>query len=251
MLGGVNTSKHPFVLERRVLEQKQMKRKMIPILAGLGLASAVGLLGVQHVYASDHADTPEIAAAPGTDLTDVYIFPSPANANNVVLVMNVHPLITPSTKNSTQFDPNVLYQFKIDNNLDGREDRVIQAWFDGTGAGQQVHIAGPKVPFAAGTANVKLRGYDTVGTFGSTFSPTAGMQVFTGVREDPFFFDLEQFFTIFPDRKTPLNGIPVANPNQPQSTTWRPQGTAVDFLSNGNYSVLSIVIELPKTMLTN
>ena len=77
------------------------------------------------------------------------------------------------------------------------------------------------------------------------------MQVFAGVREDSFFFDLEQFFTIFPDRATPINGIPVANPNDPQATTWRAPGTAVDFLSNGNYSVLSIVVELPKSLLTN
>jgi hypothetical protein len=228
-----------------------MKRKMIPVLAGLGLASVVGLLGVQHVYASDHADTPQIAAAPGTDLTDVYIFPSPANANNVVLAMNVHPLITPATKNSTTFDPNVLYQFKIDNNLDGREDRVIQVWFEGTGPSQIVHVAGPLVPKTVGTSNGQGQPYTVTGTFGSTFSPTSGMQVYTGVREDPFFFDLEQFFTIFPDRATPITGTPVSNPNQPQATTWRPANTAVDFLSNGNYSVLSIVVELPKSMLTN
>ena len=228
-----------------------MKRKMIPILAGLGLASTVGLLGVQHVYASDHADTPQIAASPGTDLTDVFMFPSPANANNVVLAMTVHPLITPSTKTSTYFDPNVLYQFKIDNDLNGREDRVIQVWFEGSGAGQIVHVAGPAGPAFAGTNSKALDPYATTGTFGSTFSPTAGMQVFTGVREDPFFFDLEQFFTIFPDRATPLTGVSVPNPNQPQSTTWRTPGNAVDFLSNGNYSVLSIVVELPKSMLTN
>ncbi len=224
---------------------------MIPILAGLGLASTVGLLGVQHVYASDHADTPQIAAIPGTDLTDVYMFPSPNNANNVVLAMNVHPLITPATKNSTTFDTNVLYQFKIDNNLDGREDRVIQVWFEGTGSSQVAHVAGPAIPDAVGMAGKLLTPYSVTGAFGTTFAPTGGMQVFTGVREDSFFFDLEQFFTIFPDRATPINGIPVANPNQPQSTTWRSPGNAVDFLSNGNYSVLSIVVELPKSMLTN
>ena len=228
-----------------------MKRKLIPILAGLGLASAIGLLGVQHVFASDHADTPQIAAAPGTDLTDVYIFPSPSNPNNVVLSMSVHPLITPGTKNSTFFDPNVLYQFKIDNNLDGREDRVIQVWFEGSGAGQIVHVAGPGLPRSVGTTNQKIGQTGASGTFGVPFSPVNGMQVFAGVREDSFFFDLEQFFTIFPDRETPLNGITVANPNQPQSTTWRAPGVAKDFLSNGNYSVLSIVIELPRTMLTN
>ena len=228
-----------------------MKPIFIPILAGLGLASAAGLFGVQRAFASDHADTPQIAAAPGTDLTDVYCFPSPNNPSNVVFAMNVHPLITPGTKNSTYFDTNVLYQFKIDNNLDGKEDRVIQVWFSGTGAAQVAHVAGPVVPLTTGATNATMAPYSTTGAFGTTFTPTAGMTVFTGVREDPFFFDLEQFFTIFPDRATPINGIPVANPNQPQSTTWRAPGTAVDFLSNGNYSVLSIVVELPKTMITN
>lgn len=226
-----------------------MKKSLIPIIAGLGVASVVGLLGVQHVYASDHADTPQIAAAPATDLTDVYIFPSPNNANNVVLVMNVNPLITPATKNSTYFDPNVLYQFKIDNTADGREDRVIQVWAEGTGPTQKIRVAGPAVPKSVGANNGKLNPYATMGDFNTPFTATTGMQVFAGVREDSFFFDLERFFTIFPDRATPINGIPVANPNQPQATTWRPIGTAVDFLSNGNYSVLSIVVELPKASL--
>ena len=222
---------------------------MIPILAGLGLASAIGLLGVQHVFASDHADTPQIAAAPGTDLTDVYIFPSPTNSNNVVLSMSVHPLITPGTKNSTYFDPNVLYQFKIDNNLDGREDRVIQVWFEGTGAGQIVHVAGPGLPRSVGTTNQKIGLTGAAGTFGVPFSPVNGMQVFAGVREDSFFFDLEQFFTIFPDRATPLSGQVVANPNTPQATSWNSPGTAQDFLSAGKYNVLAIVVELPKSAL--
>jgi len=39
----------------------------------------------------------------------------------------------------------------------------------------------------------------------------------------------------------------VANP--PMATTWRAPGAAVDFLSNGGFNVLSIVIELPKAQL--
>jgi len=42
---------------------------------------------------------------------------------------------------------------------------------------------------------------------------------------------------------------PPANPNQPMATSWRPAGAAVDFLSNGGFNVLSIVVELPKSML--
>jgi hypothetical protein len=77
------------------------------------------------------------------------------------------------------------------------------------------------------------------------------MTVFTGAREDSFFFDLEQFFTIFPDRADPLTGYEPPNPDQPQVLSWRPPGQAVDFLSNGQYNVLSIVVELPRTWLIN
>src|SRR5258707_15607278 len=89
------------------------------------IAAPFALIGAGH--ASDHADTPEIAASPGTDITDVYMFPSSTSSNHIVLAMNVHPLIGPGQGPNASFDPNVLYQFKIDNNGDGVEDLVIQA----------------------------------------------------------------------------------------------------------------------------
>ena len=212
-------------------------------------AAIVPMVMIGTSRASDHADTPSIAANPGTDISDVYMFPSPENAANVVLVMNVHPLIGPGQGASVQFDPNVLYQFKIDNTGDGVEDLVIQARFTGTGAGQTVAISGPVKPSQTGSLTASETPYPTTGTINATFSPVAGMKVFAGAREDPFFFDLEQFFNILPDRATPINGKPVADPNTPKQTSFRPKGQSVDFLSNGGYNVLSIVVELPRTML--
>ena len=195
--------------------------------------------------ASDHADTPAIAATPGADLTDVYVFPSPANSNNVVLAMNVHPLIATGQGPSTVFDPNVLYQFKIDNNGDNKEDLVVQAKFLGTGSNQKVVISGPVKPSHIGTQAIQEPSDSVTGVINTPFTTSDGAKVFAGAREDSFFFDLEQFLTIFPDRATPINGIPVANPNQPQATTFRAPGAAKDFLTGLN--VLSIVVELPKS----
>ena len=70
---------------------------------------------------------------------------------------------------------------------------------------------------------------------------------FAGAREDPFFFDLNQFFAILPDRATPLTGKAVSNPDTPQVASFRPPGAAKDFLAG--YNVLSVVVELPKSML--
>ncbi|MCE9560233.1 MAG: DUF4331 domain-containing protein [Armatimonadetes bacterium] len=213
---------------------------------GLGLIPVI-LIGV--AKASDHADTPDIAANPGSDLTDVYIFPSPTNPDNVVLAMNVHPLIGPGQGPAASFDPNILYQFKIDTNGDGFEDKVIQAKFTGTGTSQTVQIAGPISPSSPGTTSRFETPNFTKGRINTTFFPTPGMNVFCGAREDSFFFDLDQFFKIFPDRATPLTGTPVSDPNTPKDTGWRAPGAAVDFLSAGQYNVLSIVIELPRKSL--
>lgn len=224
-----------------------MRRKsLIAIAEGAFLLSVVG---VQLASASDHADTQEVVNRPGSDISDVYIFPSPENPNNVVFAMNVNPLIAQG--GTASFDPDVLYQFKIDMNDDGMEDKVIQVRFTGTGASQKVYVSGPKTPNEVGTSNTLLGSGWSGGDVNTPFFlPQLGGKVFAGVREDSFFFDLEQFFTILPDRGVPTGLTqPPANPNQPMATSWRPQGQAVDFLSNGGFNVLSIVIEMPKTAL--
>ncbi len=74
------------------------------------------------------------------------------------------------------------------------------------------------------------------------------MQVYAGIRDDPFFIDLEQFFRIIPDRK-PATGPLAALPSTPTASAFRPAGQAVNFLAGLN--VASIVIELPTAMLTS
>lgn len=217
-------------------------------LAAFGLAAIIGSAIVTGLaVGSDHADTPEIAASPGTDLSDVFMFPSPGNPNNVVLAMCVRPLIPAGQ--TASFDPSVLYQFKIDNTGDSVEDLVIQATFAGSGAGQVATIRGPAAPPRTGVITELVTPQPTTGPLGAPFSPAPGMQAFCGVREDPFFFDLERFFQILPDRATPITGQAVANPNTPQAASWRSPAEAVDFLIN--FNVLAIVVELPKAQLGN
>lgn len=216
----------------------------------LGLAAILApaiLVGVAR--SSDHADTPEIAANPGRDISDVYIFPSKEDSKKVVLAMNVRPLIGAGAGMTTYFDPNTLYQFKIDTDSDGVEDKVIQAKFGPAGPGQTVSITAPIKPSTTGTINKMETPLETTGVINQTFSPMADMKVFAGGREDSFYFDLEQFFNIFPDRATPLTGTVIAEPNKPMAAGWRAKGVAKDFLSTGNYNVLSIVIELPRSVL--
>jgi hypothetical protein len=65
-----------------------------------------------------------------------------------------------------------------------------------------------------------------------------------GNRKDPFFFDLEQFFKIIPDR----NYLVQPNPAPPFTvTSFRPAGEAKDFLDP--FNVHSVVVELPRRLL--
>ena len=200
-------------------------------------------------HASDHADTPDIAANPGADLTDVYVMPSTANPRAVCFLMNVHPLIKPRDKGNVFLDPNVLYQFKIDTNGDYVEDKVIQFKATGTGPTQQVMTTGVVTPSVTGSVSNLEPMLPVSSTFGSTWVPAQTMKAFSGVREDSFFFDLEQFFTILPDRATPITGNSVANPNTPQAGSWRAPGVAKDFLSSNNFNVISMAMEVPRKVL--
>jgi len=208
------------------------------------------------VQGSDHVDTAENVARQGADLTDLYIFPSPRNSNNVVFAMDVHGLIPAGGARAVSFDPGVLYQFKIDTNNDQVEDLVMQARFEGTGQQQRVLFSGPVKPALTGTTSSFSTPYAVTGTINKPFTPRAGIEVFAGAREDPFFLDLDRFNQIFPDRASPTKppqprqtDINTPEPNKPRLNGFRPKGQARDFFRNRN--VLSIVVELPKSSISN
>ena len=241
-------------------------RKVIyPTLVLGSIAAAVWLLAPAltrpaPLSGSDHADTAENYNRVGADMTDVFIFPSPVNDNNVVIVMDVHGLIPAGQGANISFDPQVLYQMKMDVTGDYVEDLVIQTRFVGTGPNQKVVVSGPAKPLMTGTESVFGRPYGTFGTINQVFSPVAGMKVFAGLRSDPFFFDLNRFFAILPDRMSPLTGQQVDFPsimaaNNPQVNGFRgfpadsgyDSDPASDYLANLN--VLSIIVELPRAAL--
>lgn len=201
-----------------------MKKTKIVIAAAVALVLGGGIL-----LAADHADAPAVTNQT-TDITDLYAF-SGADANNMVFVGNTQGLLAPAATSATKFDANTLIEFNIDNNNDNVEDLVIQAIYDGT----NMKFYGPVAPSATG-AKSKLEGPVTatvaVTPYGSSpviATGTNGMKVFAGPRDDPFFFDLDQFKKILGGTATGFN-----NPG-------------VDHFAGTN--VMSIVVELPKSML--
>ena len=224
-----------------------LKHKRL-VLSALAATALVGAAGIGVARASDHQDNPVVEASPATDMTDVYAFPG-ATSDRITLVLNSWPFITPAQTASTTFDSNLLYQFKIDNTGDAKEDRVIQVLFKGSGATQTVEVRGPLVPSVVGATNNQVADVAPVvsGPINQVLGSATGVQVFAGSREDPFFIDLEQFFRIVPDRK-PSTGSLSQLPDAPSASSFRSPTSAVDFVKG--FNVLSIVIELPTSMLT-
>lgn len=204
------------------------------LIAGIVATAAAVAGSVGLAIAADHRDSAALTSSPGQDVADVYVFHSPANPSNLVLVLTVSGLIPPSETSTTFFDPNVLYQFKIDNDGDAVENLVIQAFVTGSGSNQVMHFRGPAAPTSTGVINRVIEGPETA-TVRVSNGPTPviktrqGMTVFAGVRDDPFFFDLGQFNQIISGQAMSFN-----NP-----------GT--DAFAGAN--ALAIVVELPTTML--
>jgi Domain of unknown function (DUF4331) len=225
------------------------RRRMVA--AGLlVLAGAAGAAGL--AIGSDHQDTAEVELNPKMDMTDVYAFPG-STAGRIVLVMNSRAFLTPgATAADASFDPDLLYQFKIDNSstLDGREDQVIQVTFRGTGTDQQVEVRGPVAPPVQGaTANEVADGSPAVsGVINANLGSSDDLQVFAGPRDDPFFIDLEAAFCILPDRKPEGGAL-----SQPCGLTPNPaapfyfRNPGVNYVQG--FNVLSIVVELPSSLI--
>ncbi len=195
----------------------------------VGAAIAV-VLGGSILWAADHIDAPAVTGQ-ATDVTDVYAFKG-ADANSRVFVINTQGLLSPAASAAAKFDANTLIELNIDNNNDNVEDLVIQALFDGT----NMKFYGPVAPSATGTKS-KLEGAVTASVAVTAYGAAAptmatgtnGIKVFAGPRDDPFFFDLDQFKKVI-------------------------AGTAAGFRSPGvdafaGTNVLSVVMEVPVALL--
>jgi hypothetical protein len=202
-----------------------MKRRKVVIMISCAVLIVGGML-----YAADHMDAPAVKGQT-TDITDLYVFEG-KHTDNLVFVGNSQGLLSPSATSTAQFDPNTLIQFKIDNNGDNVEDLVIQAIY----SNGSIYVYGPTRPSLTGT-RTKIEENDFIGSVPVTpygahpivATGKDGIKLFAGPRDDPFFFDLNQFHKI-------IGGM-ASSFNNPGSDTFA--GT----------NVLSIVIEVPKGLL--
>ncbi len=142
----------------------------------LRFITAIGGLAVflaaASASAADHRDSPLSTNDPAADINDVYAFMNPGNANEVVVAATLVPFATYNSRFSDAVD----YQFLIDNGAAGGEITISCRFSD---LGNRVACNGPGGLSASGGIERVVQG--------------SGLRVWTGLRDDPFFFDLPAF----------------------------------------------------------
>lgn len=138
--------------------------------------SLAGILLAPIARAADHLDSPSASASAAADITDVYSWMS-ADETKLNLVMNVVPLATATST----FSDAVQYVWHVDSGAAFGATTTttnVIATFDADGeisvwVGDQAYVSGD-ASVATGLGNDELL-------------------VFAGLRNDPFFFNLEGF----------------------------------------------------------
>ncbi|HEV3078296.1 MAG TPA: DUF4331 family protein, partial [Gemmataceae bacterium] len=208
-------------------------------LAGLALLAALAALSVFMGLgeAADHRDGP-IFGPPGTtsangraDINDVYVFQSPANGANTVLILDVSPF--PGVLTPTTFEQGLFFDLKIDNTGDAAEDITLRVNFgapDAAGSQEVVLRSIPSSKFPP--TGILARGKT------NTNIPVAGGGMFrAGVHDDPFFFDSVAFSAVVSGQNPPPAPGGFRNPG---INSFGP-----------NVNTLSIILEVPSTRLTS
>ena len=241
-------------------------------LACVALVAGAVLLGTGQdsaVVASDHDDGETNIKSRNTGLTDLFVFRedwhsgNAADADNLIFVMCTNPRSLP--RQHYYFNTNALYNLHVTRNagnnvaVSGREDvRFEFAFGEPNAAGRQLitvirHnlvggvivssetlasattvLTAPARPLLAGTTSPSNTLTDAAG---NTYT------LFAGLREDPFFFDVNAFFKL----RAAIRGS--AGPTDSDLTGINENSFAtndeqsIDFAKN--YNVNAIVLRVP------
>ncbi|PZV07885.1 MAG: DUF4331 domain-containing protein [Leptolyngbya sp.] len=216
-------------------------------LIALAVFATVGMVS-SYVRSSDHDDGEVDTKGRNLNLTDLFVFREQdqnpgASPGDLVLIMNTNPRSL--ARQQYYFSTRARYEFKIarvaDKNaaVTGVPNAIVRFEFGAPDANKQQAV----------TITTIVDGNTTTAT-GKTTPITSGSQpvinnvslgganatVFAGLREDPFFFDVEQYFRV----RAGARGIGPA-------VGFRPANTAVDFTRG--YNVNAIALRIPVSLI--
>lgn len=214
----------------------------------LGLALITGV-SAMNLRASDHDDGETELKGRNLNLTDLYVFrekdqnPNAADGN-LVFIMNTNPRSV--ARQQYYFSTKARYTFNVtrvankDATPTGKPDVVLQFEFGAPKANGQQDVKltttwdGVKCVSNQPLYTTPLNTNPSVGQ--ATLCGGSSVNVFAGLREDPFFFDVEQFFRV---RAGALGIGPAVG--------FRDFRKAVDFTKG--YNVNAIAVRIPQRLL--
>jgi len=141
-------------------------------------AAVIGLsLSTPQARAADHVEAPNAASDALADIADFYAW---HHDGVLTTILTINALNYPGT--AAAYDADVLYLIHIDNDGDNNADYNIYVRFGQDSQGSW----GVQVEDMPGT------GEPVIGAVGGVI-PAPGGQVYVGLRDDPFFFDLDGY----------------------------------------------------------
>ncbi len=215
--------------------------------------------------ASDHDDGETTFKARNLSLTDLYAFvenwqDAAGSADNLILVMNTNPRSL--AQQPYYFNTRALYEFHLSQVANsnkakrptGADDIQVGFRFGRPDASTQRQPV-----FMSLTVRGKKAFSGKIGSTSSLADSIAGnpiinaktlkgstVRVFAGLREDPFYFDVERFFRVRSLLATGRNSL-GNGPIQGGPNVFRSDATAVDFTAG--YNVNAIVVSLPLSLI--
>ena len=227
---------------------KLTKRQTWFKLSGVILATTLTLGGAATlINASDHDDGEVDVKGRNLNITDVYAFREKdqnpnASDDDLILVMNTNPRSL--ARQQYYFSTNARYEFHIDTvankdaKVTGQPDMTLRFEFGAPNNNQEQEVT------VTAISNGKARKAQAITTPLLDDSPNVKnvrlggetLSIFAGLREDPFFFDVEQFFRV----RAGAAGIGPA-------VGFRDPNEAVDFTTG--YNVNTIAVRIPKQLL--
>ncbi len=198
---------------------RQTRRLVRIELLGLFAVAAIAALATIPAFSADHLDAPTTKKDGRTDINDVYVFHpgTSQNLNRTVLAMTVTPAA--GAIRGTTFRQGARYEFLIDTNGNARPDITVRTQFTAPDNGEQEYT----VRWIKGDDSRVIARGET-----GEVESEDGVKSFAGLRDDPFFFDLNAF-------------------NAGAAFCQGPGGTGSDFFLGLNTSAL--VVEVPTGMI--
>lgn len=221
-----------------------LPKKPAPLIIGgsLLIMAAAIFAGGQALYASDHDDGETDTKSRNTSLTDLYVFRDgdqnpQGSKEDLVLIMNTNPRSI--ARQQYFFSDKARYDFRISRVADknstatGKIDVVLSFEFGAPTADKSQPIKITAI--RDGRAEIAQARTTPLGKTPGVHQATLGgssISVFAGLREDPFFFDVEQFFRV-------RAGAAGLGPR----VGFRPASQALDFAKG--YNVNAIAVRVP------